>query len=321
MFRYRVYGLTIESDTRFPELSKIEKPTDRMATDVRVRLHAPATTPPVICEVLKTTTLLDGTPWLTSARVGDGYLLRFVAMADFVFDSAGSELTCSHVAPGVSADTVRHLVLDQVLPMVLNRRGREALHATAIVTPKGACAFFGPAGSGKSTLAASFFLAGFGALGDDCLPLVEQNGSILVLPGYPGMRLGSDAIEALSAGSGVTTPVSDYTSKRRALESPSAKNFPREAVLLSRIFRVVRPKDGELQISSPVIEAIEPREAFIELFSSSFLLDFTDSEMLARHFQLMEKVAATVPVRRLKVPNDLTALAAVREAVLADLDA
>lgn len=321
MFRYWVYGLTIESDTCFPELSKIEKPSDRTATDVRVRLRVPGTNPPAVSEVLKKTTLLDGTPWLTLARVGDGYLLRFAAMADFVFDSAGSELTCWRVEPGISADTVRHLALDHVLPMVLNRRGREALHATAIVTPKGACAFFGPAGSGKSTLAASFFLAGFGAFGDDCLPLIERNGSILVLPGYPGMRLGSDSIEALSAGGGVTTPVSDYNSKQRALESPSAKNFPREAVLLSRIYRVVRAKDGEPQISKPLIEAIEPRDAFIELFSSSFLLDFNDSEMLVRHFQLMEKVAATVPVRRLKVPNDLTALGAVREAVLADLNA
>lgn len=321
MFRYRIYGLTIESDTSFPELSKIEKPTDLMLTDVLVHLQVPGTEPPAISEVLKTTTLLDGTPWLISARVGDGYLLRFVAMADFIFDSTGSELTCWRVESQVSADTVRHLVLDQVLPMVLNRRGREALHATAIVTPKGACAFFGPAGSGKSTLAASFFLAGFGALGDDCLPLVERDGSILVLPGYPGMRLGSDAIQALSVSAGATTPVSDYTSKRRALESPSAKNFPREAVALSRIYRVVRPKDGEPQIVRPAIEPIEPRQAFIELLSSSFLLDFTDSEMLARHFQLIEKVAATVPVRRLTVPNDLTALDAVREAVLADLDA
>jgi len=321
MFRYRVYGLTIESDTRFPELSKLEKPTDRMATDVRLRLRVPRTNPPVFSEILKTTTFPDGTPWLTSARVGDGYLLRFVGTADFILDGAGRELTCWHVEPGVSADTIRHLVLDQVFPMVLNRRGQEALHATAIVTPKGACAFCGPAGSGKSTLAASFFLAGFGALGDDCLPLVEQNGSIRVLPGYPGKRLGRDAIDALSAGSGATTPVSDYTSKRRALASPSAKNFPREAVLLRRIYRVVRPIEGEPQIVSPAIEPIEPREAFIELLSSSFLLDFTDPEMLTRHFQLMEKVASIVPVRRLKVPNNLTTLGAVRDAVLADLDA
>ncbi len=43
--------------------------------------------------------------------------------------------------------------------------------------------------------------------------------------------------------------------------------------------------------------------------------------MLTRHFQLIEKVTAIVPVRRLRVPNDLAALGAVREAVLADLDA
>jgi hypothetical protein len=291
-----------------------------MPTEVRVRLRVPDVSPPPISQMLKTTMTNDGTPWLVSARVGNGYLLRFVGRADFIVDSTGSELTCWRVEAGVSAETVRHLVLDQVFPMVLNRRGREALHATAIVTAKGACAFSGPAGSGKSTLAASFFLAGFGALGDDCLPLVEQDGSIRVLPGYPGMRLGRDAIDALSAGSDATTPVSDHTSKLRALESPSAKNFPREAVPLSRIYRVVRPRDGEAEVSRPTIEAIEPREAFIELLSSSFLLDFADPDMLTRHFQLMEKVTATVPVKRLKIPNDLAALSAVREAVLADLN-
>jgi hypothetical protein len=320
MFRYRVYGLTIESDTRLPELSKLIRPDDAMATEVRVRLQVPDAPPPPFSEIMKTTMRPDGTPWLMSARVGDGYLLRFSGIADFIIDGAGSDLTCWRVEPAISPETVRHLVLDQVLPMLLNLRGREALHATAIVTEKGACAFSGPAGSGKSTLAASFFLAGFGALGDDCLPLVEQNGSIRVLPGYPGMRLGRDALEALSAGSGVTTPVSDLNSKLRALESPSAKDFPREAVVLSRIYRVVRPKDGEAVISSPMIEPIEPREAFVELLSSSFLLDFADSEMLARHFQLMERVAAIVPVKRLRIPNDLSALGAVRAAVLGDLN-
>ena len=284
-----------------------------------MRLDARRKSTPPFSEILQTTTLPDGTPWLTSARVEDGYLLRYVGIADFIVDSAGSAITCCHIESGVSTDTVRHLVLDQVFPMVLNRRGREALHATAIVIARGACAFSGPAGSGKSTLAASFFLAGFRALGDDCLPLVEQNGAIQVLPGYPGMRLWPDAIEGLSAESG-TMPVADYTSKRRALESPSAKDFPRQPIMLRRIYRVIRPKDGDPEITAPVIEPIGPREAFIELVSCSFPLDIVDPEMLARHFRLMEKVVSTVPVRRLKVPNDLAALRAVREAVLADLD-
>jgi hypothetical protein len=203
--------------------------------------------------------------------------------------------------------------------MLLNRRGREALHATAIVTSKGACAFSGPAGSGKSTLAASFFLAGFGALGDDCLPLVEQGDSIGVLPGYPGMRLWDDAIDVLLAESAVTTPVAGYTSKRRALQTASARNFPCEPVALSRIYRLIRPGDDEPEISAPLIEPLGPREAFIELVSCSFPLDLTDPETLTRHFRFMKKVASTVPVKRLKVPNDLTAIVAIREAVLADL--
>lgn len=319
MFRYRVYGLTIESDARFPELSRLEKPTERMATDVRIRLRTRREGTPPYSETIQTTTLPDGTPWLTSGKIRDGYLLRYIGMADFILDGAGADLRCCHVERGVSTDTIRHLVLDQVFPMLLNRRGREALHATAIVTSSGACAFSGPAGSGKSTLAASFFLAGFGALGDDCLPLVEQNGSIRVLPGYPGMRLWNDARDVLLAESDATTPVAGYTSKRRALESLSAKNFPREPIALSRIFRVIRPKDGEPEISAPVIETLPPREAFIELVSSSFPLDLADAEMLTRHFRIMEKVASTVPVKRLKVPNDLTALKAIREAILADL--
>ena len=321
MFRYRVYGLTVESDTRFPELSKLEEPADRVATDVLIRLRVPDGSPPPISKIMKTTTRPDGGPWLMSARVGDGYMIRFVELAQFIVDASGSELTCWGVEDGISAETVRHLALDQVLPMVLNVRGREALHATAIVTPQGACAFSGPAGSGKSTLAASFFLAGFGALGDDCLPLIEQGGSIRALPGYPGMRLARDSIEALAAGSGDMTRVSDHNSKLRALAAPSAKNFPREPVILKRIYRVSRPQEGEPEVSGPAIAPIESRVAFVELLSSSFLLDFADSEMLARHFQLMEKVANTVAVKRLKVPNDLSALGAVRAAVLADLDA
>lgn len=319
MFRYQVYGLTIESDTRFPELSRLPKPTDSVATDVSVRLRSRRATTPSFSEILQTTALPDGTPWLTSGRIDDDYLLRYAGIADFIVDNAGTDLRCCRVEDGVSTDTLRHLVLDQVFPMLLNRRGREALHATAIVTSSGACAFSGPAGSGKSTLAASFFLAGFGALGDDCLPLVEQEGAIAVLPGYPGMRLWDDALEALSTGATATSPVAGYTSKRRALQSRCAKDFPCKPLALARIYRLIRPKHGEAEVLAPAIESLKPSEAFVELVSSSFALDLADSEMLKRHFRLMEKVASTVPVKRLKVPNDLKALEAIRKEVLADL--
>jgi hypothetical protein len=62
-------------------------------------------------------------------------------------------------------------------------------------------------------------------------------------------------------------------------------------------------------------------EAFPVLVGASFPLDLTDHAMLARHFRLIVSVAATVPIRRLTIPNDFTALPAVRAAVIADLEA
>jgi hypothetical protein len=42
--------------------------------------------------------------------------------------------------------------------------------------------------------------------------------------------------------------------------------------------------------------------------------------MLRRHFQFIVRVATNVPLRRLLIPNDFSALPAVREAVMADLE-
>ena len=63
------------------------------------------------------------------------------------------------------------------LPVVLNLRGQEAIHATAILVNGTGVAFLGPTGSGKSTLAASFMLAGYRALGDDCMALLDSDSS------------------------------------------------------------------------------------------------------------------------------------------------
>jgi hypothetical protein len=318
--RYKVYGLTVESDLEFPEMSGVDLVAEGQETDVRVFLRNRRKVETESSEYLHSTTLPDGTPWLNCARIEQGYLLRYVGFADFLVDIAGRQISCSQVETGVSDVTVRHLVLDQVFPMVLNLRGREAIHATAIVADKTVCAFSGPTGSGKSTLAASFFLAGFQVLGDDCLPLVDYDAAICVSPGYPGMRLWSDSIEALAIAATNSSAVAAYSTKRRVLGPETAKWLPSQPLPLRRVYRLIRPGKGEPELSAPVVEQMGWREAFIELVSSSFPLDVTDREMLARHFRILERTATMVPVRRLRIPNDLAALPAVRETILADLN-
>ncbi|MGH7935281.1 MAG: hypothetical protein ACREQN_19235 [Candidatus Binataceae bacterium] len=260
--------------------------------------------------------LADGTPWLRYAKLDAGYLARYPA-ADFLLGCRGDEVTCVKRKRATSLKTLRHLLLDQVLPIVLNLRGQGALHATGILTAQGVCAFTGPAGTGKSTLAASFLCAGYPSLGDDCLAITE-NGRFLATPAYPGVRLWTDAAVALAMDSAPSVPVADYSSKRRILGRDLVCDFPSEPEPLARIYRISRQaEDSEPAALS--IERLSPREAFLELLGATFPLDASDQQMLTRSFRFIERLVAAVPVLRLRIPNDLSALPAVREAVLADL--
>lgn len=314
--QYIVYGLVVDSDTPFPEL--VYRPAARVVScpDVRVRLGDSQCG---VCEPLDwlfVDRLPDGAPWMGCARVEHGYLVRFFRFADFRISPSANEVVCSRVEAGTSSETVRHLLLDQVFPLVLSRLGRQALHATAVVTPSGVCAFAGPTGSGKSTLAASFFVAGYPVFGDDCLAL-SADVRIMAAPAYPGVRLWEDAAVHLLGESRNAIPVAQYTSKRRALGDEIARNFPSDPLPLIRVYRPIKDENG---VTSPSVESLSPREAFLEVVSVIFLLDVDDQAALSRHFSFVRRIVAEVPVKRLRMPNDLSALPAVRRAVLADLE-
>jgi hypothetical protein len=318
--RYQVYGLLLTSDMALPELTSAAETEPKGSADLRVRLARRADAFPAPSRWLMSWILPTGEPWLSMAKDEWGYLLRFPGLADFCVDADGQEIVC-HTRPGIPPHTVRHLLLDQVLPLVLTVRGRKALHATAVVTPAGVCAFTGPTGTGKSTLAASLLLAGFPVLSDDCLVLEEDNGQVLATPAYPGLRLREDALEALRYDSGHFRSVAHYTSKQRLLPDGHGPHFLTQTCPVARIYSLVRPAEGGVggSLVAPRIQRLSPRDGFVELLPFLLHLDVTDRAVLARHFDFLERVVSHVPVRRLWVPNSFTALSAVHEVVLLDL--
>jgi hypothetical protein len=237
-------------------------------------------------------------------------MLQFAELANFFIDNTGSEILYS-ARPGVPEHSIRHLILDTVIAFALSLRGHAILHASAVVTPFGACAFAASSGIGKSTLAASFQQAGYLTLTDDCLLLESHQDSIYGIPSYPGVRLREDSLSLLEAQNGHTLPVAHYNSKRRFASGLFADGRER----LSAVYCLER----EGAVNAPRIEAISGTDGLLHILRFLFCLDPRDPQMLVRQFKQIERLLCLVPVLRLTVPDDYSALPQVHAAVLADL--
>jgi hypothetical protein len=258
----------------------------------------------------------DGVIWLSFGRQAGSYLLRFPELADFLISPNGSALRCYPLAD-VPPATIRHLLLDQVFPLVLSRRGVLALHASAVVAPQGVAAFVGVAGRGKSTLAASLAQQGFPAIADDCLLLEVDGERLIARPSYAGLRLWSDSVATLFERRPALRDVAHYTSKKRLLGGDGPIPFWSDAAPVRRIYFL--PRDEEAAVSRVTIAPLSAREAFIELFSYAYKLDIADRAMLAREFEQLRRVAALPLFYRLAFPHDFAILPQVRAAIVEHL--
>lgn len=315
MYRYRAYGLIIKADVALPELVPASR-TDRGEGRIVVRIGRHRSESPMRGGLIAEAALPDGGLWRRVWRAEGGFIVTFASLARFFLATNGDGIVCTHRSPGVAIRSIRHLVLDQLMPLVLSLRGREALHSTAIATPRGVCAFIGPAGAGKSTLVGSFCREGYVSLADDCLSVADRHG-ICAFPAYPGLRLWGDSGAALGAAEQDGPTVAHYTLKRRAYPVANFREFPFSPIPLAKIYRVERAADAAS--GTPAIEPISPRDALLELVQASFPLDITDADTMARHFRFMERIVETVPIARLVIPHGFELLPQVRETILQDL--
>lgn len=304
---YRAYGLRLSCDFPLPEL-----PEDtHSGSDLQIRL-ATEMAASGKDEFMRWTTAA-GEPWVSFYKNDERFVLRFAHTADFSISRAGDWIECVKCET-VPWHTLRHLLLDQVLPMVMNLRGGEALHASAVITRDGAIAFCGRTGSGKSTMAAIFAEAGDPILTDDCLALSESRGTIFGAPGYRGLRLWNEVIDEFGWRMRASGGVAHYTSKRRICVD-DVWEFPSDPQALRAIYVLERDDAAD----AVGVEEMSMRDRMMGLLSYAFRLDTTDAERLAAQFKTLERYAGIVPVRKLRLPRNPQRLPGLRSKVLADL--
>jgi hypothetical protein len=237
----------------------------------------------------------DGRVVLGLALSPDGYLIRVPRQCDFFLALDGASLEVRPRA-GLEAAVLEHHLVDQVLPRVLSRLGRFALHCSSVATPRGLVLFAGESGRGKSTMAGLLAQRGFRLHSDDCVLLGEHAGQIRGTATYQSLRLFDDSVEGVFAGA-KPARTGSYSGKSRLAVEREVPDGP-----VAAIFLLDEPYSDTWFEATP----LPPGSACIELMKNSFQLDVLDAGRTSAQLRLAAVVAARVPVSRLSYAHDFS---------------
>jgi hypothetical protein len=107
--------------------------------------------------------------------LGDKCSMHVPGIASFHFTRNGDEVAAA-ITNGVGEELVQDAYRRRVLPMALQVRGREILHASAVSSPAGVMALCGASQVGKSTIAFGLSRRGYSLWGDDVLAFEISDG-------------------------------------------------------------------------------------------------------------------------------------------------
>jgi hypothetical protein len=310
---YHYADLTVASSISLAELSKAVLESERSPAFTCRLLSAPPA--PANDDWINHWQTQDDLPSLSLARTVDGFLLRFPGLADFAISPDGSQIGIWSAADG-SEETLRHLLLDQVLPRLLAHQGRLMLHAGAVCIDEQAVIFMGQTGWGKSTLTASFHAAGYPLLSDDGLLLIPQVARTLALPTYPSLRLWPESVAGLYAQTPPLAPMAHYSSKQRVLVA-DGQEMDHRPLPVAAIYLLAAPDPDVDNIS---VSRLSARDAWLEIVRNVFQFDVSDRQRVMRLLDAAGDIAQHLPAFRLTYPRDHALLPQVRAAILAQQD-
>lgn len=308
--RYRYFDFTLDSDIRFPELEpahactrtlllRLSESIDAAGTDT----HAPSV-PRVRAD--------NGQPWLSIGRAGEAFRLEFHGLVTLQYDTP--RVSWTRRAAALRDDSLRHLLLDQALPLIAAHEGDTVLHAACAAVDGRAVLLAGPAGAGKSTLIAHLMSNGWDLAADDAAAIRVQSSGVLVQPAYAGIRLWPDSREALNYSEAL-----DYRDGVEVAHDPEKRRFcsgvlPEGALPLVGVY-LLNP-DG---VSTPALRLLSRRDAVVALLRNSFVLDVSDHRRAEAQLEALTAIASRVPVAELRMPHQFEALASVRATIEREL--
>jgi sarcosine oxidase gamma subunit len=297
---YHAYGRTLATDRPLPEL----EPSDALP-DITIAWNA---RPPIPPDARWTTLWRFSTeePWVTMTRANGVRHLRFGRFADVALSDGRIDVS----RRGHASDaTLRHLVLDQALPLALASRGALVVHASALVRQTRAIVIAGRAGAGKSTLAALLARDGWRVIADDGVVLEGRSPDVRVIGSYPGLRVYGDSADAAGLDVTESAGVAEYSRKLRVVPPKAAGRCQFESFTLAAMYSL-RPGGFRVEF-----EKLARRDAAMEVLAHAYRSDPNDRASLTAQLDTVTAVAPDVWL--VSCPRDLSRAAAFASAIAA----
>jgi hypothetical protein len=251
---------------------------------------------------------------------------RFVQMrfgsstnyAEFTINYAGDQAWVRWAESAQFEDVVG-LLLRPVFPIVLWLRGITCLHASVVAVEGRAVGFMGLAGAGKSSMAAAFGRLGYPVLTDDAAAIHDAGDSFFVQPSFPSISMWPNTAQSLVGSTDLPRlwRTADKHSLDLALDSEGAEfRFETSPRPIGAVYWLGARQPEATQIR---IEPIEPARGLILLLANLATRSYISKDHRIRSFELLSRMAGSVPMSEAYCPDDITNLPRACEVILRDL--
>jgi len=244
----------------------------------------------------------EGRPAVYGYREGETWAIDIPRVAVFRFGRQGDVAVAAY--PGAARSQVRDVYRRGILPLFLQYRGREVLHASAVLAGGNVVGLCGVSGTGKSTIAYGLGLRGHQVWADDALVFRVSPAMVETLPLGFGLRLRPAAARhfgLLRRSAGEIVGAGGGEDGRNAAR-------PLVAVCVLQRGRGPAPSAAEAVPLGAV-------QALIALLPHAYCLDLDDLERKSRMMQQYLDLAGRVPVFSIKFSDGLESLGGVLDAI------
>ena len=312
MHRYRLYGLTLESERPF--LSPIPPADDHPALTIRLgERRAPPESRARLFD--QAPELWDGAA-PTAIWHADGRDVLEFLISDQI--ELGDEEIIYRTDPAdgpLLPDYFEARLLGSGLAWWLLGHGALPLHAAALKLGAGATLFMAESGMGKSSMTASLVGAGHPLLCDDFVAVTANpSGALVAQPAYPQLRLWPETIARFVGDPERYPTVYRGGTKRRVALDGAWGAFLAEPLPITRIYLLERDPDPAAPLRA---ERLEGHEAFMRILAATLMAVTLPVERLLPAWALIERLAAQAAVIRLRYPTGWERLPEVHELILA----